>query len=57
MSIEDQQRDGGYDEGLAHCHEWARERMAGPARHPIVADAGRIATPSSVLHDDAHYAA
>ena len=60
MSLQQQQADGtpdaSYDDGLAHCHDWARDAACAGKSHPIVADAGCIATPSSVLHDDAHYA-
>lgn len=47
-----------HDDGLAHHHHWARDRMAGDqGLHPVVADAARVPTPSSALHDDIHYAA
>ncbi|MBV8915124.1 MAG: hypothetical protein JOZ05_19045 [Acetobacteraceae bacterium] len=60
MSIEPEQPGGpidpSYDDGLAHSHNWARERMADQGMVLLVADAASVATPSSVLHDDAHYA-
>jgi hypothetical protein len=48
---------GDHDAGLEHSHDWARE-FTGVRRHaPVVADASATRTPSSVMHDDAIYAA
>ena len=46
----------GHDDGLCHDHHWARDVAAERRSFPRVADAARIATPSSTLHDDIHYA-
>lgn len=43
-----------HDDGLAHCHDWAKDRVAAEGSHPMVADAGCVPTPSCVRHDDAY---
>ena len=48
------------DDGLTHNHHWAMSRpdqdMARTANGPVVTDASAVPTPSSVRHDDVHYA-
>lgn len=46
-----------HDDGLCHDHHWARESTVERRLYPRVADAAGISTPSSVMHDDVHYAA
>ena len=36
---------GDHDDGLAHCHDWARDCVAAEGSHPVVADAGSVRTP------------
>ena len=50
-----------YDDGLEHNHHWARESRPGDDLSerrcgPTVPHAASVPTPSSALHDDAHYA-
>ena len=49
-------RDWDHDAGLEHPHDWAREWGAHRRNGPTVADAASVPTPSSAVHDDAHYA-
>lgn len=44
----------GHDDGLEHCHHWAKDCATTGGSHPVVADARSIPTPSCVLHDDAY---
>ena len=43
-----------FDDGLIHSHDWAADTTPSPdqAKHPKVADASKMPTPSSVHHDD-----
>jgi len=43
------------DIGLDHPHAWARERGA-PPRGPHASEPQAVRLPSTVLHDDIHYA-
>ncbi len=45
-----------HDDGLCHDHHWARDLAAERRAYPRVADAARVTTPSSTMHDDIHYA-
>jgi len=46
-----------FDDGLEHHHHWARERAADGQPGPVTANAASARTPSTALHDDAHYSA
>ncbi len=48
--------DHSHDDGLAHNHLWATDPTTRHGSHPHVADAARVQTPSSVRHDDVHFA-
>jgi hypothetical protein len=45
-----------FDDGLDHGHAWAMEAVARHGRERGAADASAVPLPSTVLHDDAHYA-
>ena len=46
--------DHDFDDGLIHSHNWAmlEPTPTADANHPRVADASKIGTPSSTVHDD-----
>ncbi len=44
-----------FDDGLIHGHDWAKEGY-NRTGNPVVADASKVNTPSSVVHDDIHHA-
>ncbi len=46
-----------YDDGLQHPHHWAIGHANAGRHNPIVARPAAVPTPSSVIHDDLHYAA